>query len=349
MNESIKLVQIPVIVHALNVAGAKVTERLSSLGLDKLIASEDTVKALKDLRVELNNELADYEAQRKAIKEGVMNPYNDFESIYKDEISTKYKNAVDLLKSKIDAVETEVKTRKKENLLAYFKELVASENIDFLLWVHLNLDINLSTSEKKYKEQINAFVSRVKDDLAMIHASEFPVESMAEYKTTLNASRSITTVKERKEREKEERLRVRKARFAARERDLLRLGMERDDMVHSFSFSSADKFVQIPFVNLEELAQDEWMLKYNETAEIINRARVNGSPSVSAPVEVSPSLFNAPTVAVADTAPVATATSFPSDPMKEIFTATFEVYGTMAELKSLSAFLKSNNINYKNL
>ena len=33
--------------------------------------------------------------------------------------------------------------------------------------------------------------------------------------------------------------------------------------------------------------------------------------------------------------------------MKELFTATFEVCGTMAELKALSGFLKSNNITYK--
>ena len=347
MNESIKLVQVPVIVHALNVAGAKVTERLSLLGLDKLIASEDTVKALKGLRAELNNELADYEAQRKAIKDGVMNPYNDFESIYKDEIAVKYKNAVDLLKTKIDAVETEVKTRKKESLLAYFKELVASENIDFLMWHHLNIDINLSTSEKKYKEQINAFVSRVKDDLAMINASEFPVESMAEYKTTLNASRAITTVKERKDREKEERLRVRKARFAARERDLLRIGMERDDMLHSFNFIANGKAIDIPFSIMEEAMQDDWLLTYNEAAELISNTK--RATRVAPPVEVATSVLNAPADVVTDTTTSGTIPHFTPDPMKELFTATFEVCGTMAELKALSGFLKSNNITYKNL
>ena len=47
-------------------------------------------------------------------------------------------------------------------------ELCLSENIDFVTFESVALDINLSTSEKKYKEQCNEFISRIKDDLALI-------------------------------------------------------------------------------------------------------------------------------------------------------------------------------------
>ena len=40
------------------------------------------------------------------------------------------------------------------------------------------------------------------DDINLIKATEFEVEAMAEYKVGLNVSRAITTVKDRKERER---------------------------------------------------------------------------------------------------------------------------------------------------
>ncbi len=94
--------QVPKIVHRLQAVGARVTERLKELGVDTLVATEDTVKSLKDLRAELNKELTEFESQRKWVKEGVLNPYNEFETIYKAEISEKYKGAIDTLKTKIE-------------------------------------------------------------------------------------------------------------------------------------------------------------------------------------------------------------------------------------------------------
>src|SRR6185503_10383235 len=100
MTQEIKITQYPVITHKLVEAGKSVTKRIEDLELDKQIATVDTVKSLKDLRAELNKELADLETQRKAIKEGVNKPYLEFEDTYKTEISDKYKIAIDLLKDK---------------------------------------------------------------------------------------------------------------------------------------------------------------------------------------------------------------------------------------------------------
>ena len=58
--KEIQLVQVPKIVHRLQEAGARVTERLKELGVESLVATEDTVKVLKELRAELNKELADF-------------------------------------------------------------------------------------------------------------------------------------------------------------------------------------------------------------------------------------------------------------------------------------------------
>ena len=113
MKNEIKLTQLPVISHDLIAVGANVTARIKSLNLDKLVATEDTVKVLKTTRAEINKELKDFEDQRKVVKEAVNKPYNDFEAIYKAEISEKYNQAVDILKTKIEKVESKVKAEKK--------------------------------------------------------------------------------------------------------------------------------------------------------------------------------------------------------------------------------------------
>jgi hypothetical protein len=48
------------------------------------------VKTLKDLRAELNKELAEFEGQRKTIKSAILKPYEELENICKIEISEKY-------------------------------------------------------------------------------------------------------------------------------------------------------------------------------------------------------------------------------------------------------------------
>ena len=50
---------------------------------------------------------------------------------------------------------------------------------------------------------MNAFVLRVKDDVKLINSTEYPSEIMVGYKISLNASKAITTVRERKEQEKD--------------------------------------------------------------------------------------------------------------------------------------------------
>jgi len=84
----------------------------------------------------------------------------------------------------------------------YYEELCAVEKIDFIPFEKLGLDINLSTTAKKYKEQCLAYIEKVVDDINLIKATEFEVEAMAEYKVGLNVSRAITVIRDRKIREK---------------------------------------------------------------------------------------------------------------------------------------------------
>lgn len=221
----IELVQIPIIEQNLIEVGKSVTERLSSLNIDGQVATVETVKALKEMRANLNKELAEFEDQRKYVKNGILSPYNAFEIIYKDEVSDKYKNALDTLKDKIAFVENTIKEEKRTSVSKYFKELCLSENIDFVTFESVALDINLSTTEKKYKEQCNEFISRIKDDLALIDTQEFKAEIIVEYKLTLNASRAIKTVQDRKESERIESEKIRLGLINNRKNALKALGL----------------------------------------------------------------------------------------------------------------------------
>ena len=213
METTIKVTQIPVIKHELQIIGKGVSERIAALNIESQLATEDTVKALKEIRAELNKEATAFEAQRKDVKNAVMQPYNDFEAIYKAEIIDKFKAADDLLKSKISDFEMKIKSEKRTNLVDYFNEACKCKTIYFLTFDRMNIEVGLSVSEKKYKEQILEFIDKVAEDLALIETEQYAAEILIEYKKSLKANAAITDVRNRKEQERieQERIQAREA------------------------------------------------------------------------------------------------------------------------------------------
>lgn len=322
--KEIQLVQVPKIVHRLQEAGARVTARLKELGVETLVATEDTVKSLKDLRAELNKELTDYEAQRKWVKEGVLNPYNEFEAIYKAEISEKYKAAVDTLKTKIEVVENKVKAEKRDRVKLYFDELCTAEGIDFIAFEKIGLDINLSTSEKKYKDQCTEFITKVQDDLNLIRTEEFQAEMMAEYKKSLNSAQAITTVRQRKEAEKAEAERIKLAETLRRQKEVVDAGLAYDEFSKTFVYND-EIFLSREFVTTA--TREEYILRL---AELVEKIKADNP-------QQSKMQFAAPVAA-----PEVKKT-------EELVKASFEVTGTMSQLRALGQWMKDNHITYKNL
>lgn len=337
MTKQIQLVQIPVITHMLAQIGQNVTERLDALNIDAQVATVDTVKSLKELRADLNKELADFEEQRKFIKNGVLTPYNEFETLYKAEVSDKYSNAIIKLKDKIAVVETQIKDEKKANLKLYFDELCQSEKIDFLTFEHLKLEINLSTTEKAYKEQINTFVSKVVDDLSLIDTNLFKAEIMVEYKVSLNVAKAIKDVTERKEKEQIELQRLQVIENNRRIDACKRLGMTFMDMTNAYEY---DAEIYITSDQLKTLAKDEFntkMIEFHEAIKAKKQATVQPE-TVSQPV-VAPVT---PSVSSPLSAPVV-------EKPEEQVTASFQVSGTMPQLRALGQYMKDNHITYKNI
>ena len=345
-DNEIKLVQKPVISHQLEKIGAEVTSRIERLNIAGMLATEDTIQSMKSLRAELNKEHSNYEEQRKTIKEAVASPYQEFEAIYKTNISEKYSNAVTLLKDKIGEFETNVLNEKESKLRGYFQEYLISVKIDFLKFENLNLSINLSTTEKKYREQIDTYIDKVLDDLELIKTTEYEAEILAEYKTSLNVSASIKSVKDRKEREEKERLRLLEQEKLRRNAVIHSTGLKFDSMTKTWAYSDE---IYVTDESIQALDKSSFQAKVVELEEKIKadkEAKMVEAESNAKPIEekVNP----APKRTLSVSKPIQKPVEKPKEDV-EILTATFEAKGTRKQLHSIADFMKENGITYKNI
>ena len=209
-NNLITLQQEPVIIYEkIKSVGVEVQKRISDLNLENQLVTEDTIKAVKGIRTDLNKEFAAFEEQRKFIKNAVTKPYQEFEEKYKEFIATHYNNADNTLKNKISDFENKLKEDKAERLKSYFTELCQSLQIDFLTFGQVKLNVTLSASEKSLKETISAFVEGVKKDLDLLksipESDEFKAEVLHDYKKSLDMAKALRITQERKK-AKEEKL-----------------------------------------------------------------------------------------------------------------------------------------------
>lgn len=193
--ELISVKQIPIIEEQLKSVSAVIDERVKNA--TSLVCTEETVKTIKEVRAELNKELKEFETKRKEVKEQVLKPYNDFENIYKEYISDKFRNADLILKGRIEVVENELKSKKEKEVIDYFEEYKLANEIDFVTYEQARINITLSASMKSLKEQAKVFIDKIVDDLKLIDTQEHKTEILVEYKQTLNVSNSITTVNNR--------------------------------------------------------------------------------------------------------------------------------------------------------
>ena len=221
MNENLITVQqLPVIVYErLESVGQEIDKRIAALDLDKQLVTEDTKKAVKDTRAMLNKELKDFEEQRKRIKEQVVAPYEAFEKAYKTFIKEKYEKADGILKVKIDEFDRRLKADKEARIRAYFTELCQANNIDFLPFERLCLNIRLNDSDKSLKDIVNTNIDNVVKSLAMIESlndpDEYKAEILTDYKQTLDVMIAINNAKYRKQQREAELQRIEAQRAAA--------------------------------------------------------------------------------------------------------------------------------------
>ncbi len=351
----IKLSQKPVITHDLVKVGKSVTERLKELNIDGQVATLETVQALKKLRATLNKERAEYDVQVKAVEGIVLAPIKELKSDYKVNVSDKYDNADKTLKDKIAIVEDEVKLNKKKAVESYFKELCLSEKIDFVSFEKVGIEINLSTTEKAYKEKCADFISKIVDDLSLIDTQEFKAEILVEYKKTLNASKSIKEIQDRKEAERQETERIKIQESARRKKQLESIGMVYVEMVKLFEYKESSE-IYITLDNVDNLSNEEFsnsVIRIQESIRaipiIIITQESTSKEVVSSVMGSSSPLQSSNVINQNHIIPSSPYVGVPIEKSPDKVTASFECTGTVEQLKSVGNFMKQNNITYKNI
>lgn len=349
----IELVQNPILKNKIKEIGISVSERLENLNLDSQIVNEDSIQALKKLRAELNSENKEYNNQYKNVHDLYMHPLNELKDLYKLEITEKYTKADALLKDKIGNFEIKIKETKKQNVLTYFNELCVSQNIDFVKFEVVIPEINLSTTEKKYKEQCNAYIDRVVDDLKLIATTEFEAEILTEYKKTLNCSNAITAVTDRKKKEKLEAERLKAVENLRRENELKRRGYVFMDMTNAYEFD-CDIYISMDEIHsFNRLDFEKKMIEFDvlisdknkkelESKKVEALEKSEETPNNIKKTEVLAPIIEQKTENITIQAPVEVV-------VEKQLKATFEVVATRSQLLKLSEYLKTNNLTYKNL
>lgn len=197
MNEALSqnlptIAQKPIIEYSkLECIGELVKEKIASIGIDSIEATEANLSVLKSMRAALNNQFKDFEDRRKFIKDTVLKPYEDFEAQYKSFITINFKNADDQVKSKITTVESGILNEKIDGLKAFFSE---NNPFDFVKFEQLGLKITRSASDKSIKEQIGARINQISSDIETIKTLQHKERVLAQYQMSLDLNAAISSV-----------------------------------------------------------------------------------------------------------------------------------------------------------
>lgn len=198
-NELIEIVQLPVIKTYLENLSIEIKEKVDKA--TSLVCTTENYKEIKEVRTKLNKEFQELEMQRKKVKNAIMEKYNEFEEIYKENVSNLYQEADIELKKKIDE-STYVLVKEKENKIKDFAE----EHIKFnhleniIKFEDIPLNINLSCSMKSLETATLDFIKKVSNDLECISSDENRDELLYEYQHNgFDYTNAVMTIRKRLE------------------------------------------------------------------------------------------------------------------------------------------------------
>lgn len=201
--------QLPKIKQQLQIISDEVDERIKyAMSLE---CTEESIKEVKNVRAELNKIKTTLEVKRKQVKSAVLQPYEEFETIYNELVKNKLLVADASLKQEIEDIESEQKRQKETELREFVEEHCKANNvhIDF---DKIGLNITLSASMKSLKDQAKTFIEKVASDLKLIEMEEYSSEILYEYGKCMDYVLAKTTVldrhKELEEIQKQQELKV---------------------------------------------------------------------------------------------------------------------------------------------
>jgi len=205
----ITVTQLPIIEERLRDVKAAVEATVADA--KSMVATPDTIQAVKARRAELNKQFDTLDAQRKAVKEQITAPYNRFDAVFKECIAVPFKEADQALKATVDGFEGELKAKAMKKLEDYYYELCALDQIGFLTFEQAiargKIKIELADCRKKKPtkamDALSNFMSGVALGRDVVSKMEDSAEIMVEFEKCLDAGQAAGIVAERKRKVRE--------------------------------------------------------------------------------------------------------------------------------------------------
>lgn len=190
--------QLPIIKEQLHSIKAQAQESVKEAL--SLACTEETLKVVKERRAALNRDRKDLDVRRMAVKKQIMQPFEDFDEVYKECVTDVYGPADEALKGKITDVEAGLKADKEKKVKDYFAEMVKASGVEWVTYEDVGVVVTLTASLKSLKAKVKEYVEKVVADVACINGMENAPEIMAEYKLCGSLAVAINSVSQRKDR-----------------------------------------------------------------------------------------------------------------------------------------------------
>ena len=165
-----------------------------------LACTEESLKVVKERRAELNRDRKDLDARRMAVQKQIMQPFEEFDVVYKECVTNVYGPADKLLKERISEIENGLKAEKEKKVIAYFSELAKANGVEWVDYQDMVIAVTMSASLKSLKATVKDYIDGVVKDVNCINGMENAPEIMAEYKQCRNLAVAINSVSQRKDR-----------------------------------------------------------------------------------------------------------------------------------------------------
>ena len=163
--------------------------------------NDESLASVKKLRAGLTKDHDVIKAQRKAAMNMVLGPFNQVDEKYKRYIAAPYEAADKQLKDWVDSYQNGMKGECEKKLRAYFAEQCQANEIDFLRFEQCGVVVDMAMARqkepRKAMQQIEDYVSGVRQDVDDILKLAKAESILAEYRKEPNYAKAISTVMQR--------------------------------------------------------------------------------------------------------------------------------------------------------
>lgn len=211
--------------------------------------SEETIKEAKEEKAKINKFKSEVANYRKNIVAEYNKPIKIFEDTSKEteKILIETYNTINRQAASYEDIE---KQKKEQEIKDYFEEYKVANNIDFVNYEQTKINVTLTASIKKLKEQAKTFIDEIIDDLKLIETQECKDEILVEYKQNLNVSRAIQEVTNRHKLLEEERKR--------QEQKIVHIEMDENHEISQKSHEELENIFNKPLEQPKEEKQEEF-------------------------------------------------------------------------------------------